>query len=213
MIWLPPLVYFALVGLEVLLVRRRWAMVVAGALGLYFVVSALRFERPKIKGLEEVAQYVLSLPGSDLVYYQGSLNGDFIFFVRKFDPQKSHMVARDKQVVVTKLVYDERPVLQTSEEIRNFFETWGIRYVVIEDEPFAGPLELVDRVVRSDPFELVRSFSLWSNDPRLNGRKVRVYRYRGEVHRTDQPVTVPMMTIRSNIQVDLKRLVGRPWPN
>ncbi len=213
MMWIPPLVYFALLGVEVLFVRKRWALVASTALGLYFLIGALRFERPKITGMEEVARYVLSQPGSDVMYYQGSLNGNFIFFVRKFDPEKRHMVVRGKQVVVSNIVYDQRQVLRTTDEVLNFFRTWGIRYAVIEDEPLSGGLELVDGLLRSEQFELLRFFPLWSNDPRLDGRKVRVYRYRGEVHRTDQPVTIPMMTIRSSIHVDLKRLVGRPWPN
>lgn len=213
MVWLPPLIYFALIAVEVLFIRERWGQVAGAALAAVFLFNALRFEPPRVKGIEEIARYVLSLPDSEIVYYQGELDGDFIFFVRKFDPQKSHMVARAKQIVVTQIAWDQRQVLHTPGEILNFFRTWGIRYALIESEdPILG-LEPVRPVLQSDEFELARTFRLWSNDPTLNNRFIQLYRYRGEIQRAREPVVIPMMTIRNNIRADLKRLAGRPWPN
>jgi hypothetical protein len=178
-------------------------------------VAALRYDRPTVIGIEKAARFVLSQPESDIVYYQGALNGDFIFSVRKLDPQKSHMVAREKQVVVTNVGYEQRQVLETTEEVLNFFRTWGIRYALIETEEDGVFLQGLDPVQRllSDRFELVRVFPLWTNDRSLEGRKVSLYRYRGELERTNESVVIPMLTIRNNIRVDLNRLAGRPWPN
>ncbi len=213
MIWFPPLVYFALFAVDVLCFRTRWGHVGRAALALFLLFQAFRYEPPRVKGLEQVARYVLAQPGSDIVYYQGNLNGDFIFFVRKFDPEKSHMVARAKQVVVTQIVYDQRQILHTSEEVLNFFRTWGIRYAVLEGEDELPGLEPVRAAVHSGQFEFLRAFRVSSNDPVMDGRQVWVYRYRGELQRMTQPVVVPMMTIRNDIRADLGRLAGRPWPN
>ncbi len=213
MIWIPPFLYFALVAVEILCVKKHWGQVCGAALGLFFLVQAFRFEPPRLKGMEPVVRYVLAQPETDIVYYQGELNGDFIFFVRKFDPEKRRMVARDKQVVVTQIVYDQRQVLHTPEEILNFFRTWGIRYAVVEDHYDTHGLKVVNAVLDSGAFEVVRRFRLSSNNPKLDNRQVSVYRYCGEIQRSREPVVVPMMTIRNNIHADLSRLAGRPWPD
>jgi hypothetical protein len=216
MVWIPPLVYFALLAVEVLFAYRRWCLVASGALALYFLIGAVRYERvPEVAGIEEVARYVLSQPDSDVIYYQGPLNGDFIFYVRKFDPEKRHLVARGKQVVASRIMpqFGTREILKTPEEVLAFFRTWGIRYAVVENiEPLAG-MRVVKNALDSDNFELLRIFPLWTNAPEDANRKVLVYRYRGQTQRTHEPVVIPMMTLRNDIRADLNRLAGRPWPN
>jgi hypothetical protein len=212
-LWIPPLLYLALLALDLLLARRSVVLAASSAVALFFFIAAFRSERPKISGLEEVARYVLSLPESDIVYYQGDLDGDFIFWVRKFDPERQHMVAREKQIVVSRLGWRPREVLHTQEEVLSLFRTWGIRYAVVEDQdPFPG-LTPVRQLLNSDQFDLLRTVPLLTNQVNLLGRQIQVFRYRGELHRTQQSVEIPMMTIRHNIAADLSRLAGRPWPN
>jgi 4-amino-4-deoxy-L-arabinose transferase-like glycosyltransferase len=213
LVWVPPLVYFALLGVETLLPWRRLALIASVGLALYFFVGALRFEHPKVSGVEEVAQYVLAQPGADIVYYQGSLGGDFIFNVRRFDPEKRHVVALDKQVVVTKIVYARRPVLRTEDQVLNFFRTWGIRYAVVESKDPGPGFQPVRELLQSKQFELLRTFPVRGEEPRYANEEICVYQYRGETHRTAGPVVIPMMTIRHGIRVNLDRLVGHPWPN
>jgi hypothetical protein len=213
MIWIPPFVYLALLGVETLLVRPRLALVGTTLLGLFFLVTALRFERPRVAGVEEVTRYVLSLPESDIVYYQGELNGDFVFFVRKFDPERRRMVAREKQVVVNMIGHGPHPVIRTSEGIFDFLQNWGIRYVVAESVDFVPGLDPMNAALGTDQFELLRTFPVQSNDPHFAKLTISVYRYRGELHRGAEAARIPMMTIRNDIPVDLNRLAGRPWPN
>jgi len=164
-----------------------------------------------VGGAAEAADYVLSLPESDVVYYQGVLHGDFIFYVRKLDPEKSHLVAREKQVVV--LGHEERPILHNAQEVLGFFQNWGIRYAIVEDlDPFPG-FGPVREVLKSDQFELLRSFPVVTNQADMTVRQIQVFRYRGELHRTNQNVMIPMLTLRHGIFADLSRLAGRPWPN
>jgi 4-amino-4-deoxy-L-arabinose transferase-like glycosyltransferase len=213
MIWIPPLVYFALVGIEVLLRRPKWVLVSSLIIASYFFVTALRFTRPTAIGVEEAARFVMAQPESDIIYYQGPLNGDFIFNVRKLDPEKTHMIVREKQVVVTNVGYYQQQVMDSPEEVQNLFQTWGIRYAMIEEGRFLTGLDSVQNLVKSGQFELVKSFPIWSNDGTTDWHTVSLYRYRGGIERTKQPVVIPMMTIRHNISVNLSQLVGRPWPN
>jgi len=210
-LWIPPLVYFALTALETLFVRRTWALVVSSILALFFVGNALRVERPIVDGAAEVADYVLSLPESDVVYYQGLLHGDFIFNVRKLDPERSHLVAREKQVVV--MGHERRPILHSAKEVLEFFQNWGIRYAIVEDiDPFPG-FEPVRELLKSNQFELVRTFPVATNQADVPVHQVQVFRFRGELHRTSRDVIIPMLTLRHAIFADLSRLAGRPWPN
>ncbi len=165
-----------------------------------------------MSGAREVAQYVLSLPESDIIYCQTYLDGDFIFFARKFDPDRRHMIAREKQVVVSELGHDPREVLHTNQEFLNLFKTWGIRYAVVDNHDPWPAFGFVRGLLESDQFELLRTFPVYTNLPNFPVRDIQVFRYRGELHRTTQPVAIPMMTIKHDVRADLSRLVGRPWP-
>jgi hypothetical protein len=212
-IWLPPLVYFSLLGVEALLPRGRWVWLAYAPIGLYFLVGAVRFQRPQLTGVQDVARFVLAQPQSDIVYYQGDLNGAFIFYVRQLDSQKRRMVARDKQIVATNMVYARRPVLSTPDQVLNFFQTWGIRYAVIESTDVDPGLALVRQVLQSNEFEAIGTYAVHVNRGYKEADSITVYRLRGEIHPMTRPVDIPMMTIRRDISVDLNRLAGRPWPN
>ncbi|HWQ03480.1 MAG TPA: glycosyltransferase family 39 protein [Candidatus Nitrosotenuis sp.] len=215
MYWIPPLVYFALMAVEVLFLRKKAAQVAAAALALAVVFNAARFETQKIAGVDELARFVVAQPESDILYYQGFLNGNFIFHARKYDPQKSHYVAREKQVVAVRVYagYGQRQVLKTPEEVLEFFKSWGIRYVMIENFEFFAGLGPVRKALQSGEFELLRIFPIWSSHENLRGRRVYLYRYKGPLQRTVRFVELPMLTLRDDIQADLDRLAGRPWPN
>lgn len=212
-VWIPPLVYFVVAAVEALCIRRKWGVVACWVLALELFVMAIRSERPIVAGVEEAAQYVLSLPESDIVYYQGFLDGDFVFYVRKFDTERTHMVAREKQIVVSHLGGEPTKILQSREQVVNFFQSWGVRYAVIEDQDDSPGLEGVHELLSSGQFELLRAFPVRTNQPNVRTHKIEVFRYQGELHRTNQPVTIPMLTLRHNISANLSSLVGRPWPN
>jgi hypothetical protein len=215
MIWIPPLVYFALLAVDVAFSRWKLGVWAGAALAAVVAFQAIRFEAPRLGGIEPVVRYVLAQPESDVIYYQGRLDGNFTFFVRKHDPEKRHMVAREKQVVAARIFtgFGKRKILDTPEEFVELLQSWGIRYAVIENkDPYEG-IAFVRAALQSDAFERVAFFPLEGNKPHLLGKSVEVYRFKGELRRTDEPVRIPMMLMREDIKVDLKRLAGRPWPN
>lgn len=214
MIWIPALVYFALLAVEAVMFRRRWAYLGLTVLAAFTFYKAWNYQRPKIGGVEDAVKYVMAQPESDVLYYQGSLNGDFIFYVRKHDPEKRHLVARDKLIVATKIVqaFGTRSLVTDADEVVELFRTWGIRYVVLQNRDDMVGLGIVHRAVNAGQFDLVREFPLWSNADKAHDYKVRVYRYKGELRRSTDPVTLPMMTLSDDIKVDLSKLAGKPWP-
>ena len=221
--WIPPLVYLAVKAVETVCRRRALAVIACAALSLGYFVSAIRSQRPMVAGAQQAAEYVLSLPESDIVYYQGFLDADFIFFVRKLDPEKSHMVTRDKQFVVSHLGFHPRTLQNSPQDVMNFFKTWGIRYALVADKGHFSQLDPVRAAFHSDSFELIKTFPIETNltnlqwnqidQGDLQGHQIEVYRYRGELARTKEAVTIPMETIRHPLVIYLQRLVGHPWPN
>jgi len=215
MIWIPPLLYLAFVAIDTLLPRRAWGLVASSALAFGLVVVGFRTPRPIVSGAREVARYIVSQPDSDIIYYQGRLNSDFIFFVRKFDPQKLHMVSRDKQIVgrTNTATIESAGAAATEQQVLNFFETWGIRYAVVEDPDLFASFAPVHSVFYSANFELVDTFSVYSNSPDVLARKIQIFRFRGDLRRTEQSIAITVETIGRNIQFPLSQLAGRPWPN
>jgi hypothetical protein len=215
MIWIPPLVYFALLGADALFSRWKLGTWACAAITGVIAVQALWFEAPRLSGMEPVARYVLSLPESDIIYYQGRYDGNFIFHVRKYDPEKRRLIAREKQVVAARIFagYGTRKLRKTPEDVVQLFQTWGIRYAVLENEdPYPG-LAFVRTALQSDHFERIAEYNLHGNKPYLQGKSVTVYRFKDPFTRTNEPITIPMMLMRDDIEVDLNRLAGRPWPN
>ena len=218
-IWLPPLVYFALIGIEILLPRGRRVGLAHLVLVLYFVVRGVAFQRPYLRGAEPTARFVLSQPKSDLVYYQGMLDADFIFQVRRFDPQKSHMIVRGLQVGPNAPDFAGSHV-----SAPDLFRTWGIQYAVIAHENSGPAASQVKQDFKSPDFDLIASFPIQANyaftgddnpdikfDPNVG--TFDVYRYRGEIERGTWPLSIPLSSIQRSFPVDLRRLAGRPWPN
>jgi hypothetical protein len=211
--WIPPLAYLAVLAVATMCRRRAWAVTACLALSFGYLVVGMRTPRRVVSGVQQVAAYVLSLPESDAVYYQGPLDGDFIFFVRKFDPQKSHLVARDKQLVVSHIGRRPRALYNSPDDVLNFFKTWGIRYAVVASKEHFPQLDPVRKIFHSDSFELIKSFPLESNSNDFNGVSIEVYRYRGELSRTNGLATIPMDTLRHPVVFYFRDLVGHPWPN
>ncbi len=131
--WLPPLIYLALAGLETLLPRRSWAMVASSALALFFLVGALRTPRPIVSGIKDVAAFVVANQDSDVIYFQGHLDRDFIFFVRQFDPQKRRMIVKQTEIADLLALDSTARTLSDEDAILKCFQTMGIRYAAIQD--------------------------------------------------------------------------------
>ena len=224
LIWLPPLIYFALIGVDVLASRQRWRWLVYSALGTYCFVVALMFRCPRLTGAEPVARFVFSQPESEVVYYRGNLDTDFIFWARQLDSQKRHMVVREKD--------PELSDAEAQEKFLRLFPTWGLRYAVVDSMEFGTTSSRTRQstepwlrdALHSGQFELVRTFPVEVSPPysgveakdvyEYGGTdKIEVYRYRGEVHRSTEPVAISIKSVGLEFSADLSRLVGRPWPN
>lgn len=212
--WLLPFVFFSIYLLWTLLSRfGRFAVIGLVAFAALYYIPALLFQRPYVKGCEELARYLSQQPGAEVSFYQGDLNGDFVFFVRKFDPQKRRLVLREKIVDVTdqrwREMHDGAP---TPELIRHILSGIGINYFVVENLDSEPQLSLTRIALRSNQFELVKEIPIETNDPRIHGFKFMVYRNRMIDSAAPDKVEIPMNTYYHNLEFSLSALAGHPWP-
>lgn len=212
--WLLPFAFFAayLVWWVLSRYRRAATLGLAGLAAFYFVPAVL-YQRPFVEGCQEAARLLSQQPNADLLFYQGLLNGDFIFFVRKFDPQKRRLVFREKIVDVTDPRWREmHPGRPTAEEIEHILLGLGIQYFVVENRDFSPELKLTRLALQSNQFELVKEVPIQTNDPRLAGVNLLIYRPRKPQAPTVDAVRIPMESLPYDLKLSLPRLVGHPWP-
>ena len=181
---------------------------------LSFYAAALVHERPYVEGYEDAVRYLSEQPDSDRVYYQGILNGDFIFHVRRFDPEKRKMVIRGKQIEMHPAFQGSpgRSVLRTPEKVREMFTQLGVRYVLIEENVFVRTPAVTREAMQSDKFELVKRIPLRSNDTRFARMSISIYRVVEPGPASVQTIRIPMLTLPNELELSLGRLSGQPWP-
>ncbi len=220
--WLLPFTYFAVYLVWWLF--RRWPRVATGALvalAVSYYLPALAYQRPYVVGCEEAARYLAQQPDSDIIFYQGTLNGNFIFFVRKFDPEKRRLVVREKAVVAVSLITEmggkapvlqTRQILHTPEEVKQMFLQFGVRYIVVESKDFVPELAVTRLALKSDKFELLKEIPIRTNDHRVSGINLLIYRNKAVVAAAKDELVIPMFTLPQDLRLPLSRLAGQPWP-
>lgn len=213
--WLLPLIFFAVLAVWELLSRHRGAALACLiGLGAAFYLPSFTYERPFVVGCADAALFLAQQPDSDLIFYNGQLNGDFIFFVRKFDPEKRRMVLRERTVSAQAIA----DTLGTSgdppspADIERMLMALGVRYAVTDDGEFSEQTNQIARALRSPSFELIKEIPIQSNDFRVAGVKLRVYRSRSTLAGTVSEVHVPMTSLPHSLHLSIARLSGHPWP-
>jgi hypothetical protein len=90
-------------------------------------------------GYEEAARYVVrETPGSASVLFSGDVDtGYFVFFVRKHDPDRRLVVLRSNKILTTSYLSNvaSKEQIHEPEQIDGILNTFGTRFVVIEDQP------------------------------------------------------------------------------
>jgi hypothetical protein len=153
--WIPALVVLAAEG--ALLVARAWPRPFAGALALAAVAIGTAVangarERPSVLGFQRAAETVLTEPGKDIVIlYDGDLNGNFIYQLRRLDPARRARVVRTDRLLYSVLwdaraSYEER--VSSDAEILDTLAQMRPRFVVVEEPHAYAPNPMAERLRR-----------------------------------------------------------------
>ena len=181
--WIPALcVLAATAGYDLLTgraARTAMAVVLAAAASAQVIVAA-RVHLPGADGYEEAARFVLASQPGPTVLFSGDVDsGYFTFFIRKHDPARRLVVLRaDKMLTTSRLDrIDVEERIDRREQIEDVLRTFGTRFVVVEDRPSrARVLEWLREEVRSPRFAERTNIPIGSDDRRLRGTSLKVYR-------------------------------------
>jgi Dolichyl-phosphate-mannose-protein mannosyltransferase len=207
--WLPPFLYFA-ASLLTSLVRTRWQRVAMGSASVVLVatglVSAWSYQRPYVTGYAPVAKRITEESKSGVVLFDGDLAGNFIFFMRAYDPSRRFIVLR-------KALYAYRikqrggavELVHSREELNDLVRRYGIRFIVISDN---SPTQfeaqrLLREFVRSDQFLQLGRFPVQDSDfPRRNAGLL-LYENVRWAPPTERFLRIKMLTLNHDIVVPL----------
>lgn len=186
--WYPAFALFAVEGIEWLAARLKSpsakpalaALAVAGALW-----TAVSGRSLYLRGYEEAARYVVeNSRNSCFAFMDGFLNGNFIYQIRRHDPERNLGVLRGDKILYGVLsepgnAYEE--YAGGEQEILDTLYRYDPELIVVEQPQVAFQIPMAGRlrkVLASHPerFERVKSFPLDTNVPAFAGVRLDVYR-------------------------------------
>ncbi len=158
--WVPALALFAVEGAGVLRkVARPW-LVVTLLVGTT-AVAAVTQRRTHVRGYEAAAAYVMSHAGDErLCLFDGRLNGNFIYQMRRQDPARRMWVLRGDKVLYSMFgdfTFDYREVVHDSSEVVDVLFDYDVGLVVVEQPSMPVRMSRVLRETlrgRPDRFKL-----------------------------------------------------------
>lgn len=203
--WIPPLVYFA-VSVPTSARLPRWlrrplcALLLVGIGAMAW--QAWRFQRPYVSGYRAAARSLMAAKNPGIVLYDGKLNGNFIFFVRKFDPGMRCYVAR-KLLYVTMGGFSNEQLASNSADIEAILRKYGIKYLVVEQGTrLKFPIQRTLRQLLTTPqFKVEGIFPIESNMARFRNAKLVIYRNLSAAPPLTHCYRVKMLTLPHDIVV------------
>jgi len=190
-------------------------VVLIGAIGHQTMYAQLK-EPMGAAGYEDAARFVLASEPGPVVLFSGDVDtGYFTFFVRKHDPSRSLVVMRADKILTTSNMGNPavRDRIHDRSEIYVQLRQFGIRYVVIEDQPSqSAVLEWLREELRSPRFVERQRISFGSNDHRLAGSALAVFEYldAGPPDR-EADLSMDLRIIRREVSVRFSDLLDRKY--
>ena len=205
--WIPPLCLFAALVPEFTrprVLKIGLFLALAGSAG-YQTYQAARMKPEYIDGYEEAARFIVNAKADNVLYSASFDSGYFVFFIRKYDSEKRTVVLRsDKLLATSQLASIVQEKVSSVSEIHSILQTFGIRYVVIEDRKSPSrALELLREEVRKDRFILRKTIPIRSNASELQNVNLSIYEY------ADRKDADPNAVIRIDIPLMRKEIAVR----
>jgi hypothetical protein len=218
--WTPAFSLFAASGIDLIsswLQSRKVYLVLSAIVMATTAGTTLIQPRPFVRGYEAAARYVLSHSGtSRVVLFDGDLNGNFIYQVRRHDPDRRLWVLRGDRLFFS-VLFD--PSLGYQENVtsdQDFFDiiaNYGPNLILVEEPRTFSRVPIGDRfraLLRNHPdrFSLETVIPIDSNVPGIDGAKLEVYlntvRNQGPRH----PLEVQIPILRRSLRTHLPPQTG-----
>jgi len=207
--WVPAFIYFATV--PILELRGRASRVIGTAVLVCLLImmtkSAWNYQRPYVAGYAPVASRISKMTKSGVILFDGALAGNFIFFMRCSDPDRSFVILR-KGLYAVQIQKDRGSVeiIKTQEGVRNLIREYGIRFIVVtENAPLEFQAQQILRdVLRTSEFKVVETFGLDTNERLLRGQNLVLYENLDPAPVSARYLRIQMLTLPHDIVVPLK---------
>jgi hypothetical protein len=215
MYWVPAFAYFAVAPftrkIAVPWMRAAGIAVVALVLGSY-TARAWSFQRYYVSGYAPLAQQLTQREGG-CVLVDMDLPGNFIFFMRAYDPARRFVILRKalfevrtvREWGVTEFAHDKSDVEQ-------ILKSDSVRYVVVENnEPlnFSSQNALREIVEKSGEYKLIGTVPIDSNLNGWQGRSLSVYESNAPVAPPQGILHVKMSNLPHDIDIPFQQLTGK----
>ncbi len=216
--WIPVWAWLGAVGLAA--ARRQMGGGLAGwaALAAFFIPVAIRGSEtnpPIMEGMRQAAQFVADRPGGATVLVDGEWDGEFVFWMRKYDPQR-RIVLRGSKVLYTFASYKTigfRAFAETEEQILDVLRRYGTHYVVVEnhDEQATVSGSRLRQLVRGERFERLAHIPLVDSQGALGSTHLDVYYFREAPEPTAASLELQFPGLNQSITAPLLR--SSAWPS
>jgi len=219
MYWIPAFCLFPAVIIEFSSVRlwRILTSIVLIAIVSYQFVVSYQLDPEYTDGYEQAAKYVVEQSNGETILFSSDVDtGFFIFFVRKYDPNKNFIVLRADKILSTSLlnrIIEDR--ITSREQVYDILDDFGVKHIVIEDKTYASyALEILREELKSENFLLLKNIDIHSNNKSISNYNLSIYEYKEhknpkkgkELH-----MNIPLMGGEIKIKFD-DLLVNRDLP-
>jgi hypothetical protein len=215
--WIPALAVFAAEGCwcigNTLSPRARLNCAVLSLVLVGVCVQTWLQRSGDVSGYQEAAVYVVEHNDETPVcLFDGFLNGDFIYQVRRNDPERRLCVLRGDKVFYSMLSdpqagYEE--YVKTQDEVLDLIHRYDPELIVVEEPQIYFDLpaaRLLRQTLRDHPdrFQLVKRVPIESNHPTFQGKQLIVYRSRIRNPNRVNMLELKVLGLRRSIQKALK---------
>lgn len=174
-----------------------------------------------VRGPDAAAGLCAGAPRGTVVFYSGLYEGNFVFGVRRRDPQRRIVVLRGTKMLValaTEKEHGMKVLVDSEEGILDVFRRYGVRYVLLEEPvgKLAGihpVFTMLGRLVRGPRFSHCGGLPLHTTAGHAAAR-VEMYEFLEAGPATAQELAIELLAAGLKIRVPLERLgvptAGRP---
>jgi hypothetical protein len=185
--WIPAWSVFAVEGIDFLSFgsRRAWAALVA-VVGVGTLLTSASQPTPYVRGYAQAARFAAGNWGdATTCFFDGWLDGDFIYQVRLQDPQRRFWILRGDKLLYSVVSGDQAAgyaeYTRTDDDILATLYKYGPGLIVVESKSASTGYAIAERlraVLTAHPerFALAAEFPIETNIPRLANTKIQIFR-------------------------------------
>ena len=183
--WLPAFAALAVEGFywltrNLIEPRRRYVEATFAAIILFTVLL-----RPTsyVHGYQQAANYILHQSGAQKVFFDGYLNGNFIYQMRRLDPLRQSAIVRGDKVLYHAVSGSKQngyiEYATSRESILQTLASNTSRFIVVESRSYDEGLAVADKLreilLDTSRFHRVAVFPVDTNVKRLKGLTIEIY--------------------------------------